>query len=41
MADAPTRVFFAADIHGSQVTFRKFLAAADSTGSTRSCSAAT
>jgi Icc-related predicted phosphoesterase len=24
----PTRVFFAADIHGSQVTFRKFLAAA-------------
>jgi uncharacterized protein len=28
MADAPTRVFFAADIHGSQVTFRKFLAAA-------------
>jgi Icc-related predicted phosphoesterase len=25
----PTRVFFAADIHGSQVTFRKFLAAAD------------
>jgi Icc-related predicted phosphoesterase len=29
MADAPTRVFFAADIHGSQITFRKFLAAAD------------
>ncbi len=29
MADAPTRVFFAADIHGSQVTFRKFLAAAE------------
>jgi uncharacterized protein len=28
MADAPTRIFFAADIHGSQVTFRKFLAAA-------------
>ena len=27
MADAPTRIFFAADIHGSQVTFRKFLAA--------------
>jgi Icc-related predicted phosphoesterase len=24
----PTRVFFAADIHGSQITFRKFLAAA-------------
>ena len=24
-----TRLFFAADIHGSQVTFRKFLAAAD------------
>ena len=24
----PTRVFYAADIHGSQVTFRKFLAAA-------------
>jgi uncharacterized protein len=24
----PTRIFFAADIHGSQVTFRKFLAAA-------------
>jgi uncharacterized protein len=24
----PTRVFFAADVHGSQVTFRKFLAAA-------------
>lgn len=29
MADAPTRVFFAADIHGSQITFRKFLAAAE------------
>jgi uncharacterized protein len=29
MADAPTRIFFAADIHGSQVTFRKFLAAAE------------
>jgi Icc-related predicted phosphoesterase len=29
MADAATRVFFAADIHGSQITFRKFLAAAD------------
>jgi uncharacterized protein len=29
MADAPTRLFFAADIHGSQVTFRKFLAAAE------------
>jgi len=29
MVDAPTRVFFAADIHGSQITFRKFLAAAD------------
>lgn len=28
MADDPTRIFFAADIHGSQVTFRKFLAAA-------------
>ncbi|MGH2641087.1 MAG: metallophosphoesterase family protein [Actinomycetota bacterium] len=28
MADAPTRIFFGADIHGSQVTFRKFLAAA-------------
>ena len=28
MPDAPTRIFFAADIHGSQVTFRKFLAAA-------------
>lgn len=28
MADAGTRLFFAADIHGSQVTFRKFLAAA-------------
>ena len=25
----PTRVFFAADVHGSQVTFRKFLAAAE------------
>jgi Icc-related predicted phosphoesterase len=25
----PTRIFFAADIHGSQVTFRKFLAAAE------------
>ena len=25
----PTRIFFAADIHGSQITFRKFLAAAD------------
>ena len=24
-----TRLFFAADIHGSQVTFRKFLAAAE------------
>jgi Icc-related predicted phosphoesterase len=29
MANAPTRLFFAADIHGSQVTFRKFLAAAE------------
>jgi len=29
MADAATRIFFAADIHGSQITFRKFLAAAD------------
>jgi Icc-related predicted phosphoesterase len=29
MAKAPTRLFFAADIHGSQVTFRKFLAAAE------------
>jgi Icc-related predicted phosphoesterase len=28
MADGQTRIFFAADIHGSQVTFRKFLAAA-------------
>jgi Icc-related predicted phosphoesterase len=28
MAGGPTRVFFAADLHGSQVTFRKFLAAA-------------
>src|SRR4026209_360908 len=28
MAEAPTRLFFAADIHGSQVTFHKFLAAA-------------
>jgi uncharacterized protein len=28
MAGGPTRIFFAADIHGSQVTFRKFLAAA-------------
>src|SRR5689334_21763477 len=24
----PTRIFFAADIHGSEVTFRKFVAAA-------------
>ena len=29
MGGRPTRVFFAADIHGSQVTFRKFLAAAE------------
>jgi len=29
MGDGPTRIFFAADIHGSQVTFRKFLAAAE------------
>ncbi len=28
MAPAPMRIFFAADIHGSQITFRKFLAAA-------------
>jgi Icc-related predicted phosphoesterase len=28
MAPAPMRIFFAADIHGSQVTFQKFLAAA-------------
>jgi Icc-related predicted phosphoesterase len=28
MGDVPTRIFFAADLHGSQVTFRKFLAAA-------------
>lgn len=28
MAGGPTRIFFAADLHGSQVTFRKFLAAA-------------
>ncbi len=27
-AASPTRVFFAADLHGSEVTFRKFLAAA-------------
>ncbi len=29
MGEGPTRIFFAADIHGSQVTFRKFLAAAE------------
>jgi Icc-related predicted phosphoesterase len=28
MAGGPTRIFFAADLHGSQVTFRKFLGAA-------------
>jgi uncharacterized protein len=28
MGEGPTRIFFAADIHGSEITFRKFLAAA-------------